>query len=90
MDETPDLPALLPAVTYLREVALEGQELHRELLYAGFTEKQATNIVAQMVIDALSYRDGEDDYMIEFVSSSDDDDELDDEDDNDYDGDSGI
>lgn len=84
MDETPDLPALLPAVTYLREVALEGQELHGELLYAGFSEKQATLIVAQMIIDAVNSRD-EDDYTIEFVSSYDDDDDYPDDEDDLYD-----
>lgn len=89
MDDQPELPVTLPAVTFLREVALEGQELHNELLYAGFTEKQATLIVAQMIVDAVNSRE-EDDYTIEFVSSYDDDDDLDDEDDNDYDGDSGI
>lgn len=88
MDEQPELPVTLPAVTFLREVALEGQELHNELLYVGFSEKQATMIVAQMIVDAVNSRD-EDEYTIEFVSSYDEDD-LDDEDDNDYDGNSGI
>lgn len=83
MDETPDLPALLPGVTYLREVAIESQELYTELRYAGFTERQALNLVGQMVIDALESRD-EDEYDIEFVES--DDDELEDDDYDDRDG----
>lgn len=84
MDETPDLPALVPAVTYLREVALEGQELFTELLYAGFSEKQSTLIVAQMVIDAVNSRDDEG-YAVEFVSSDDDDDDYPDDEDDLYD-----
>lgn len=86
MDDTPDLPALVPAVTYLREIALEGQELHNELRYAGFTERQATQIVAQMIIDAVNSRD-EEDYTIVFTSYEDDDD-LDEDDELYDDGDS--
>lgn len=72
MDETPELPGLLPAVTYLREVALEAQELFMELRHVGFTETQATNIVAQMVSHAIDSRD-EDQYMIVYTSEDDDD-----------------
>lgn len=76
MDEPQELPALLPAITYLREIALEAQELHAELRLVGFTEKQATNIVGQMVSDALQSRN-EDTYTIEYSSYEDDDDEDD-------------
>lgn len=78
MDDQPELPALLPETTYLREVAIEGQELYMELRYAGFTDRQAINIVAQMVIDAVSSRD-DDEYEVEFISSYEDDDDEDDD-----------
>jgi hypothetical protein len=87
MDEMPDLPATLPGVTFLREVALEGQELFTELRYAGFTEKQATTIVAQTISDALYSRVDVDFAII--VSESDDDDDdfnLEDDEDDDRDG----
>ena len=74
MDESPELPLLAPEVTYLRTVALESQELFQELRYAAFTEKQATEIVARMVSDALNLRN-EDIYYIEYVDEDDEDDE---------------
>lgn len=80
MEDMPDLPVSFPTMTYLQEVAIEGQELFRELRNAGFTERQATNIVAQMVLDALDSRD-DDDYAIVYMESDEDDDDLDDEDD---------
>lgn len=86
MDETPDFPQTLPSVTYLREVAIEGQELHGELRYAGFTEKQATAIVAQMIADAVNSRH-EEDFTVVYMES--DEDDYDDEDDDYDDGDSG-
>ena len=84
MDEPTDLPLLTPAVTYLREVVLEGKELQEELLDAGFTDKQATAIVAHFILDAVNSRD--EGYAIVEISYSDDDDE--DEDDDFDDGDS--
>ena len=83
MDDPQELPALLPAITFLREVAIEAQELHAELKAVGFTEKQATNIVGQMVSDALNSRD-EEYYTIGYAS-----DEAEDEDDTYDDGISG-
>ncbi len=85
MDDSTDLPVLAPEVTYLREVALEGKELHDELRASGFTDKQATAIVANFIVDAVNSRDEE--YGVIYVEYSDDDDE---EDDDDYDRDSGI
>lgn len=85
MDDSTDLPILAPEVTYLREVALEGKELHEELRDAGFTDKQATAIVAHFILDAVNSRDEE--YNVIYGEYSDDDDE---EDDDDYDRDSGI
>jgi len=76
MDELPDLPLTLPAVTYLREISLEGKELFDELRDCGFTEKQSTAIVAQFILDAVNSRD-EEVYMVEFTTSEDDDDEDD-------------
>lgn len=88
MDDLPDLPESLPAITFLRVVALESKELHTELLYSGFTDHQATQIVGQLVSDTLNFQ-REDVYMSEYVSSYDDDD-SDEEDDHDYDGDSSF
>jgi len=87
MDDAPDLPLTLHAVTYLREITLEGKELFDELRDSGFTEKQATIIVGQFILDAVNSRD-EEVYILEF--SSDDDDDYDDEDDLDDDGDASI
>ncbi len=86
MDDPVELPLLTPAVTYLREITLEGKELHEELLDAGFNDKQATAIVAQFILDAVNSR--EEGYAIVEIEYSDEDDE--DEDDYDDDGDSGI
>ena len=76
MDESLDLPVQTPAVTYLREVVLEGKELHEELRDAGFTDRQATVIVAQFIIDGVNSRDEE--YAIVEIAYSDDDDDEDD------------
>lgn len=76
MDESLDLPIQTPAVTYLREVVLEGKELHEELRSAGFTDSQATNIVAQFIIDGVNSRDEE--YAIVEIAYSDEDDDEDD------------
>ncbi|UVG35151.1 hypothetical protein SEA_CECE_100 [Microbacterium phage Cece] len=83
MDEPTELPALLPAVTYLREITLEGKELYDELRDSGFTDKQATSIVAQFILDAVNSRDEE--YSIVMVEYSDDDDEDEDSIDDDWD-----
>lgn len=81
MDDAPDLPLTMPTVTYLREITLEGQELFMELRDSGFTEKQATSIVAHFIVDAVNSRDEE---FVEVLYEYSDDDE--DEDDT-YDGD---
>jgi hypothetical protein len=86
MDDSADLPVLAPEITFLREVALEGQELYGELRYVGFTERQATAIVARMITDAVHSRN-EDDYAIVYMESDDeDDDDLEDDDYDDRDG----
>lgn len=76
MDETPDLPLTLPAITYLKEITLEGQELFIELRDSGFTEKQATAIVAHFIVDAVNSRDEE--YVTVMYEYSEDDDDEDD------------
>lgn len=86
MDEPLDLPVLTPAVTYLREITLEGKELHDELLYAGFSASQATTIVSHFVLDAVNSREDEDvEVLFEYS-----DEDSDDEDDDDYGRNSGI
>lgn len=83
MDDSTDLPVLAPEVTYLREVTLEGKELHDELRASGFTDKQATAIVANFIVDAVNSRDEA--YITVMYDYDEDEDE-----DDDYDGDSGI
>ena len=78
MSEPTEFPELFPTTTYLREVALEGQELFMELRYAGFTETQATNFVAQMVSDTLN-SSNEATYSIEYTAYEEDDDADEDE-----------
>ncbi len=87
MDESSELPALAPAVTYLRQVALESKELHDELRYAGFSDKQATAIVAQMISEVLSSPEDVS-YEIELIDSDDDEGEDDTYDDDDGTGES--
>lgn len=84
MDDAPDLPLTLPAVTYLREITLEGKELFDELRDSGFTEKQATIIVGHFILDAVNSRDEE--YVEVLFEYSDDDDDLEDDDYDDGDG----
>jgi len=85
MDEPSEIPLVADDVTTLRMLAIEGHELFLELRHAGFTGKQSTDIVAQMIGDALdSLR--EDHFELEFGMV----DEDDDEDDTYYDGDSDI
>jgi hypothetical protein len=79
MDDKPELPTLRTEISFLREIALEGRELLDELLDVGFSDKQATFVVAQMIVDAVNSRD-EDAYSIEFVSSYEEDEDDDDED----------
>lgn len=86
MEDSTDLPVLTPAITYLREIVLEGKELHEELVDAGFTDKQSTAIVAHFILDAVNSRDEE--YEIVEIEFSDEDDY--DEDDDYDDRDSGI
>lgn len=72
-------------MTYLRQVSHEAHELYTELRKAGFPNKEAVNIVALMVIDALDSRD-DDDYAVVFMESEEDDDYYEDDDYDDGDG----
>lgn len=82
MEESPGQPLQAPALTYLRQVSIEGHELLGELKEAGFDHGDAVKIVALMVIDALDSR-YDDDYAVVSMESEEDDDYY--EDDDDYD-----
>ena len=88
MDDSLGAPLNAQDFSYLREVSIEGHELFQELKEAGFTKKEALNIVGQMVIDALDSRFDEDEY-VEYTQSFEDEDD-DDEDSIDDDGDSSL
>lgn len=73
-------PEALPGndISPLRSLMTEFHEIYQELRAVGFTESVATSIVAQMVSDAMVYRNSDDQFSDDF----DDNDDYDERDDN--------
>ena len=75
MDELPEAPIFVSETSPLRALLIEFHETFKELRTVGFTEKQATAIVAHMVESAVASRN-EDDFDIEFVDDEDEDEDA--------------
>lgn len=67
-------PEALPGndISPLRSLMTEFHEIYQELRAVGFTETVATSIVAQMVSDAMVYRNSDDQFSDDFDDNDDD------------------
>ncbi len=61
MEDSPEAPEVVSPTTALRALLTEYHEMFLELCSVGFTEKQATSIIAHMVESAMAFREEEDD-----------------------------
>lgn len=73
-EEVPTPAESLPGsdLSPLRSLITEFHEIYQELRAVGFTESVATDIVAQMISDAMVFRGGDEQFSEDFDYNDDD------------------